>query len=47
LTEQRARQIGMRGRERVLKEHTYNQRAAVVDALFRQCLARRRQARAA
>ena len=47
LTEKRARQIGTRGRERILKEHTYNQRAAVVDALFRQCLARRRQARAA
>jgi spore maturation protein CgeB len=47
LTEERARQIGARGRERILREHTYSQRAALVDVLFRQCLARRRQAQAA
>lgn len=47
LTEERARQIGTRGRERILREHTYDQRAALVDTLFRRHLAQRRRARAA
>jgi spore maturation protein CgeB len=44
LTAERARAIGMLARRRVLHEHTYAQRARLVDDVFRQALARKRQA---
>ncbi|HSU05528.1 MAG TPA: glycosyltransferase [Acetobacteraceae bacterium] len=42
LTPTRAEQIGRRGRERVLANHTYSGRAGQVDVLFRAALARKR-----
>jgi spore maturation protein CgeB len=46
-TAERARAIGARARARILAEHTYDQRASVVDRLFRDALARKRQMAAA
>ncbi len=43
LTPARARQIGRRARHRILAGHTYAERAARVDALFRAALARKRE----
>lgn len=42
LTPERARSIGDRARERVLRDHTYGQRAALADDSFRRALARKR-----
>ncbi len=42
LTSDRARTIGEHARARILAEHTYAERAAIVDRLFRQALARKR-----
>lgn len=42
-----AQAIGQRARRRILAEHTYEQRADEVDALFRSLLARKRQMAAA
>lgn len=42
LTPEGARRIGAQARQRVLREHTYTQRAQAVDDLFRQALARKR-----
>lgn len=42
LTPERARRIGMRARQRVLGEHTYERRAALVEAVLTGALARRR-----
>ncbi len=47
LSQERARRIGSRARARILREHTYAQRAAQVDRLFRDALARKRSMRAA
>jgi len=47
LQPERAREIGDRARRRVLAEHTYDRRAAEVDALFRELLARKRRMAAA
>jgi spore maturation protein CgeB len=47
LTPAAARRIGARARARIMREHTYARRAAQVDRLFRQALARKRQMRAA
>lgn len=44
LTPARARAIGERARARILAEHTYKERAVIVDRLFRQALARERAA---
>ncbi len=43
LTPEKARAIGMRARRRVLAQHTYAQRARIVDELLRRELARKRQ----
>lgn len=43
LTPQMAQDIGERARQRILAEHTYAQRAQVVDDLLRTTLARKRQ----
>ena len=40
LTPDRARRIGAAGRRRVLADHTYAQRAVIVDGVLRQQLAR-------
>jgi len=42
LTPEMARTIGDRARERVLRDHTYGQRAALADESFRRALARKR-----
>ncbi len=42
----RARAIGERARARILAEHTYAERARIVDRLFRQAIARKRAAAA-
>jgi spore maturation protein CgeB len=42
LTPQAAHEMGARARRRVLAEHTYAQRARIVDGLLRRALARRR-----
>ena len=47
LTPARARAIGVRARARVLRDHTYDGRAAAVDALLRDTLARKRTGQAA
>ncbi|HEY0053545.1 MAG TPA: glycosyltransferase [Caulobacteraceae bacterium] len=47
LTPERARAIGEASRRHVLADHTYAQRAAEADALFRQALAERRERTAA
>jgi spore maturation protein CgeB len=47
LTPAHARAIGARARARVLRDHTYDRRAALVDALLRETLARKRTERAA
>lgn len=47
LTPDAARRIGARARGRIMNEHTYARRAAEVDRLFREALARKRQMRAA
>ena len=39
LTPQRARQIGEGARRRVLREHTYNQRAQIVDRVLSELIA--------
>ena len=44
LTPDAARAVGERARRRILSQHIYDQRAALVDWLFRQALARKRQA---
>lgn len=46
LTPDRAKSIGERARARILAEHTYAERARIVDRLFRDALARRRAAAA-
>ena len=46
LTPQRAAAIGKRAMARVLADHTYTQRAEIVDALFRQKLRRHGEAAA-
>ncbi|MGE0370720.1 MAG: glycosyltransferase [Gammaproteobacteria bacterium] len=46
LTPERARAIGARARRRMLAEHTYAQRAHIVDGLFREALARKRRSAA-
>ena len=43
LTAERAREIGRRALARVISEHTYDQRAVLVDRVFRGTLARRRE----
>ena len=43
LTQERARAIGERARKRILADHTYAQRARIVDGLFRNVLALKRQ----
>jgi spore maturation protein CgeB len=47
LTPADARRIGERARQRVLAEHTYDERACAVDLLLRDALARKRQVAAA
>jgi spore maturation protein CgeB len=47
LTPATARRIGERARQRILTEHTYDERACTVDRLFRDALARKRQMAAA
>ena len=47
LTPERAREIGERARQRMLAEHTYAQRARLLDRLLRIELARKRQRAAA
>ena len=47
LTPERARAIGEAARRRVLRDHTYAQRAEEADALFRTLLAERRERPAA
>ena len=47
LSPARARAIGERARQRVLREHTYDQRAATVHRLLTEALARKREALAA
>ncbi len=47
LTPDAAHRIGARARVRIMREHTYARRAAQVDRLFRDALARKRQMRAA
>jgi spore maturation protein CgeB len=47
LTRERARAIGARARARILAEHTYAERAHIVDGLLRQALAHRRATAAA
>jgi spore maturation protein CgeB len=42
LTPARAGVIGQRARRRILAEHTYSERARIVDRLFREALARKR-----
>ena len=46
LTPERARAIGMAARSRVMKEHTYERRGALVDALLREEVGRKRGATA-
>ncbi len=43
LTPHAARIIGIKARQRVLAEHTYERRATIVDAVLRRALARKRQ----
>jgi spore maturation protein CgeB len=47
LTPRRARAMGVRARDRILREHTYTQRAALADDVFRRELGRKRQSVAA
>ena len=47
LTPERARVIGMAARERILKEHTYERRGALVDAILREEVGRKRRAASA
>jgi spore maturation protein CgeB len=47
LTPERAREIGMAARQRILAEHTYARRGAAVDALLREAATRRRERDAA
>jgi spore maturation protein CgeB len=47
LTPATARRIGERARQRILTEHTYDERARTVDRLFRDALVRKRQMAAA
>ena len=42
LTPERARAIGMAARERILKEHTYERRGALVDVILREEVGRKR-----
>jgi spore maturation protein CgeB len=42
LTPERARTIGMAARERILKEHTYERRGALVDVILREEVGRKR-----
>ena len=44
LTPERARLIGMAARERILAEHTYERRGALVDAILREEVGRKRRA---
>jgi spore maturation protein CgeB len=44
LTPERARAIGMAGRQRILSEHTYERRGALVDNLLREEVGRKRRA---
>jgi spore maturation protein CgeB len=46
LTLERARAIGMAARERILAEHTYERRGALVDVILREEVGRKRRAMA-
>lgn len=47
LTTDEAREIGARGRHRILRDHTYDKRAAEADALFRRLISAKRSGVAA